>query len=275
MATGGSDAIIAAGDVQHVWAFADGGLVSTVDGAGDLAAPTTFDDADWAWHASAQTLHLWPSDLGGSGLASTQYSLDGGSSWQAGTAVDFAAPANHSLDGTHDVLYRSSDAAGNVESTRRAKVRIDTLGPKCAVPWKTVVDAGTKGILRFKATDATSGVARADITISDRGGRVVRRFVRRAGHWDQYPRPPYFWIRFAADLKPGYYRVTVTAEDQAGNAQVRAGHNHLHVVASGAPKQQAPHWEQGLPANFFQTGSSTTAGAGASRRLLPYVLRPR
>jgi len=275
VAASGYDTIIAASDAQHVWGFGDGGLVSTIDGAGDLAAPTTFDDADWAWHGSALTLHLWPSDIGGSGLASTRYSLDGGSSWQTGTAVGFAAPADHSTDGTHEVLYRSSDAAGNVEATRLAKVRIDTLGPKCAVPWKEVVDAGTKGILRFKATDATSGVARAEITISDRSGHVVRDFVRRAGNWDQYPRPPYFWIRFAADLKPGYYHVAVTATDQAGNAQVRAGHNLLHVVASGAPKQSPPHWQQGLPGNFFVTGSFGAARASASSRLPPYALQPR
>ena len=143
------------------------------------------------------------------------------------------------------------------------------------MPWKTVVDAGTKGILRFKATDATSGVARAEITISDRSGRVLRTFVRHAGNWDQLPRPPYFWIRFTANLKPGYYRITVTAEDQAGNAQVSTGHNLLHVVASGAPKQRAPHWEQGLPGNFFPTVSPSAASARASRGLRPYARQSR
>lgn len=251
VAAGGHDGVIAASDAQHVWAFAHGALVSTVDGSGDLAAPTTLDDADWGWHGSPVTLHLWPNDIGGSGLAGTHYSLDGGASWQAGTAVDFAAPGDHSADGTREVLYRSSDAGGNVEATRHAKVQIDTLGPRCAVPWKAVVNAGSRGILRFKATDATSGVARAVITISDRRGRVVRSFVRYAGNWDQYPRPPYFWIRFTADLKPGHYRVTVTARDQARNAQVRAGRNLLHIVRSGAPKQPAPRWEPGLPGNYF------------------------
>jgi photosystem II stability/assembly factor-like uncharacterized protein len=269
VAASGYQTIIAASDAQHVWGFADGGLVSTVDGSGDLAAPTTFDDADWGWHGSPLTVHLWPSDMG-SGLASTQYSLDGGASWQTGTAIDFPATKDQSTDGTHEILYRSSDAAGNIEATRLAKVRIDTLGPRCSVPWKAVVDAGGKGILRFRATDATSGIARATITISDHG-RVVRRFVRHAGRWDQYPRPPYFWIRFAADLKPGSYRVTVTANDQAGNAQLDAGHNLLRVVRSGAPRQPAPRWEQGLPGNFFVTGSTRTARARAPQTLPPHA----
>jgi photosystem II stability/assembly factor-like uncharacterized protein len=265
VADSGNATMIAATDAQHVWGLGDGTLVSTVDGSGDIAAPTTLDDADWRWHNAALTLHLWPSDIGGSGLAGTRYSLDGGATWQSGTSIDFAAPADHSADGGHEVLYRSSDAAGNVEATAHARILIDTLGPKCAALKQAVVDAGSRGILRFKATDATSGIARATITISALNGRVLRTLTRRAGNWDQYPRPPYFWIRFTADLKPGHYRITVRAIDQAGNAQVRAGHSLLHVVRSGAPKLRTPGWSPGLPANFFLPGAYNAARASFSR----------
>ena len=69
----GVDAL-AATDAHHVWAFGDG-IVSTVDGpSGDSAPPQTLDDADWGWHHTPVTITLSPSDTGGSGLATTQYS---------------------------------------------------------------------------------------------------------------------------------------------------------------------------------------------------------
>ena len=43
----------------------------------DLVAPTVGDDADALWHNSAVTVQLSPADLGGSGVAATQYRLQG------------------------------------------------------------------------------------------------------------------------------------------------------------------------------------------------------
>ena len=60
-----------------------------------------------------------------SGIASTQYRVDGGS-FQGGTSVSIPAPADHSNDGAHTIEYRSTDNAGNVEPLQTATVRIDT-----------------------------------------------------------------------------------------------------------------------------------------------------
>ncbi len=267
VAPGVSTRVIAAADLQHVWAFGWGAVASTVDAAGDVAAPDTLDDADWLWHNSPVTLQLWPNDVGGSGLASTRYSLDSGVTWRDGSAIGVAAPVDHSADGAHEIRFRSADVAGNVEATKSAKVFIDTLGPTCGAT-KATVNVGERGILRFRAADATSGVAQAVITISDFEGSVLRSFTLRAGTWSVTPPPRFYWLPFTADLRPGYYRVTVHATDRAGNPQVLEGHNLLHVMRVNAPKALPPAWPAGLPSGPAPAGVSA-AGATASSMALP------
>ena len=258
---------LAAGDATHVWALGLGDLVGTVDSSADTAPPSTFSDADGAWRSTSQTVTLTPNDIGVIGLGGTEYSLDGGESWQDGTVISFDAPADHANDGSHELLYRSVDLAGNREATQLNAVNIDTLGPTCSAPKEAVVNAGSKGILRFWADDATSGVRRAAITLSDSHGRVRRTFVKYAGNWDAWPAPTYYWLRFTCDLRPGRYRITVKAVDRAGNAQVKVGHNWLRVVRRGAPKARRPWWPAGLPSSqmSFETG---VGGAASLRRAL-------
>ena len=160
MASGEGVTAIAASDPGHVWAFGDGFLLSTVDSSGDTAAPLTLTDAASAWHRKPLTAHFSASDGAGWGGASTQFSTDDGSSWQTGTAVTIDAPADHANDGEHTVLYRSTDAAGNQEQTESLQVGIDTLGPVCGAPRRSVANAGQTGTLYFMANDANSGVAR-------------------------------------------------------------------------------------------------------------------
>ena len=116
-------------------------------------------------------------------MKSTTYSTDDGATWESGASVAIDAPADHSNDGYHTILYRSTDNAGNQEQTESLGVGIDTLGPACSVPRPSLVDAGKPGILYFMASDAGSDVARATISIVNPHGRVLRRFVEPAGNW--------------------------------------------------------------------------------------------
>ena len=94
----------------------------------DVTAPTTtVTGADDAWHKEPVALFFTAADaVGGSGmtggLAKTEYKVDGGD-WTTGTAVNVAG------NGMHTVLYRSTDAAGNVEAQKTATVKIDTAAP--------------------------------------------------------------------------------------------------------------------------------------------------
>jgi len=237
---------IAATDMAHVWAFGDGFMTSTVDPAGDTAAPVTLNESsDYGWHRKAVTIDFSANDIGGGSIAATQSSLDGGP-WQTGATATVPAYADHHLDGEHTVTYRSIDTAGNQEQTESQFVGIDTLGPACSVPRKSIVDAGQAGVLYFLATDEMSGVKEATISIVGAHHRVVRRFVERAGYWEAFPSPSYYWIRFRCSLKPGAYRVVVRALDNAGNHQVTVGNGTLRVVRSGAPRFHEPWWPPGL-----------------------------
>jgi photosystem II stability/assembly factor-like uncharacterized protein len=260
---------ITATDTNHAWAFGDG-IISTVDSGGvDSAPPQTLDNADWGWHRSAVIITLSPNDTSGSGLAGTQFSSDGGTTWQSGTSIAVAAPISHANDGLHSFLYRSSDNAGNAEATEICGVGIDTLGPTCAAPKEAVADVGKPVVIRFKANDATSGVSRATITIVSRTGHVLRTLVTHSGNWSYGPPDvPYYWLRFTCKLKPGHYRIEVRATDRAGNAQVRMGINVLRVVRRGAPLATHPQWPAGLPDTTQQFGTAA-AGALSSRATGP------
>ena len=251
---------LAVTDAAHVWAFGFG-IVSTVDGgSGDAAPPQTLDDADWSWHRKPVTITLKAHDTGGSGLAGTQYRTDGDTSWQSGTSIAVPAPADHSYDGWHTFLYRSSDNAGNVEATEICGVGIDTLGPTCAAPKQVTAGFRRPAIVRFIARDQTSGVAVAVVRIMTRSGHVMKTLVSRAStNWGGTT--PYYWLRFNCSFKPGLYRVTVSALDYAGNRQVVVGRSYLHIVRSGAPAAKAPDWPAGLPAASMPTGAPETFAA--------------
>ena len=133
-----------------------------------------------AWYGKPVTINLSANDIGGSAVASTTDATDGGATWQDGTSVAIDAPADHSNDGQHTILYRSTDSAGNQEQTESLTVGIDTLGPACYAPRKCVADTGKLGTLYFLADDATSDVAQATISIVNSHGHVLRRFVERA-----------------------------------------------------------------------------------------------
>ena len=98
----------------------------------DPTAPTVSDDAGTAWHKSDVTVHLDRLlDTGGSGLAGTQYRLQGASTWTtaAGNAFVVPAPADHSGDGAWTYEYQAQDVAGNLSAIHTCTVKIDTTAP--------------------------------------------------------------------------------------------------------------------------------------------------
>ena len=90
------------------------------------------------WYRTAVSVEFTADDHGGSGMsggqAKTEYSLDGGSDWTEASSLPLPAPADHSADKLHTILYRSADAAGNVETAKTLKVGIDTRKPTTKAP---------------------------------------------------------------------------------------------------------------------------------------------
>ncbi len=135
----------------------------------DTVAPVTTDDADpgglATWHAGPWSLTLSPTDPPASdgshsgmagGAAQTQYSLDGGATWRSGTTVAFPRWKRGGGSGSSVVLYRSTDAAGNLEKTETTTVRIDNSLPVAAAALSAPGDPAT---VTLTATDPDSGVA--------------------------------------------------------------------------------------------------------------------
>jgi photosystem II stability/assembly factor-like uncharacterized protein len=253
VAAGAGVESIVATDTHHVWAFGDGFLVSTLDPAGDTAAPVTLDEhADTGWHRKPVTLDFTTQDIGTAGVTATESQLDD-NAWQSGATRTVPAYADHHFDGDHTVLYCSIDAAGNQEQIESRVVGIDTLGPACGVPRGSVVDSGRRGTLYFTASDIMSGLRSVTLSIEGKHHHVLRRFVERSGDWILLGGDvPYYWMRFDCTLKPGSYHVVVTAVDVAGNHQATVGRGVLRVVRKGAPAFHAPWWPAGLQWGTYQ-----------------------
>ena len=90
------------------------------------------------WYTGPVTVTLTATDeAGGSGLASTEYQLDGATTWTA-----YTAPVAVSGDGEHELRFRSTDQAGNVEATKTVSVKIDTTAPVTSATFAPANDAG-------------------------------------------------------------------------------------------------------------------------------------
>ncbi len=97
----------------------------------DTTPPTVSDNSDGAWHDAGVTVTLSPSDPGGSGIAKTQYRLQGSGTWLDTTADQFVAPApsSSSNDGAQTYEYRAIDLAGNASASGSCTVKFDTTAP--------------------------------------------------------------------------------------------------------------------------------------------------
>jgi hypothetical protein len=130
----------------------------------DTGAPTTtVSGADTAWHGSDVILSLAGTDAG-SGVASTEYKVDGGA-WTTGTSVLVPATANGANDGTHTVLYRSTDVFGHVETAKSCTVKIDAGAPTTTASGADTAWHDGDVSLSFSGHDVGSGVASTEYKV--------------------------------------------------------------------------------------------------------------
>ena len=98
----------------------------------------------------------------GCGVAYTEYSTDGGSTWTTGTSLTV------SDEGIHTIAYRSADDVGNVENAKTTTVKIDMTEPTTT---QTGADSRWHNhdvTVTFAAQDAASGIQ--STTYSTDGG---------------------------------------------------------------------------------------------------------
>jgi hypothetical protein len=192
----------------------------------DVVAPTTIvRGADSRWHKKPVTLRFSGGDAG-TGVAFSEYSLDGGATWTKGTAVTIPAPSDHSGDGVHKVLYRSTDNVGNVEKPQVGRVRIDTQRPTPLATRASRVARGHTAELRYRVDDSRPGSPTATVVVVVRNARgaAVKRITVRGRAVNTA-----FTYRFVCRLARGTYTYSVAATDAAGNRQAKLSANTLVV----------------------------------------------
>jgi hypothetical protein len=130
------------GQLRGVWglAVAPNGDLYVPDGpedkvqryAWDATPPVVTHDYDGEWHSVPVTVQFDMADAV-SGDVWNYVSTDGGANWDLADHVDVAAPADHSNDGIHYILYQAVDKVGNWTPERTVKVKIDTRKPRTAI----------------------------------------------------------------------------------------------------------------------------------------------
>ena len=207
----------------------DGDTVSVLLNTTDLVAPTTTDDAPTGWQSGPITVNFTATDnAGGTGVKSTQYQLDGGA-WTTGTSCQVETEGNHTLK------YRSTDFAGNQESTKETQVKLDWTAPVTSASpndsgWHasplditlTPSDAGTIDYTEYRK-DGGAWVKGAALTFTAHGSHTLEYRSRDlAGHLESTKslttkvdaRAP---VTLASGDKSGWHNhslsITLTASD--------------------------------------------------------------
>jgi len=207
----------------------------------DTSPPTTtISGADSLWHKAAVSLTLIATDNGGSGVAATYYKVDGGVRTE-GTSLTVPAPADHSNDGVHPVLFYSTDKAGNTEATQSVTVKIDTTSPVISVAYLSVSHRhhhsggtthgssvarghlpswqgwsryGTQLSLSYRIDDNLSPTVAVTIELVGFRGRILQTISL-----GQRPTGVLLTYRLPSKLPHGVSRLRVSATDLASNTQ--------------------------------------------------------
>ena len=121
----------------------------------DRTAPATNVTAPQGWNQADVAVTLAPID-NLSGVKTTNYTVDGGAV-QSGTTPTLTG------DGTHSLVFWSTDKAGNEEQHKTIEVKIDGTAPSIDVGYSRPFDApgwySDNVAVRFSCQDATSGIA--------------------------------------------------------------------------------------------------------------------
>ena len=104
-------------------------------------------------------------DGGGSGIASTEYKLDGAAAW-----TTYSGAFQVTGDGSHTLEFRSTDLAGNVEATQSITFNVDATGPVITITTPAVgadylIDAAVNAA--YTCIDALSGTATCSGTVAN------------------------------------------------------------------------------------------------------------
>ncbi len=213
----------------------------------DTTPPTTTSSAV-ATYSNSAAITLFPSDnSGGSGVAHTYYTLDGGAQTE-GTAINVATY------GSHTIVFWSVDNAGNVESPHTAVFFINDTIPPSTTSNAGPTYAGT-ALITLTASDNAGGSGLAHTYhVLDGGAQTEGTSVSVSGLG---PHTLAFW-----------------SVDNAGNVEgqhIAAFTVNAGLVSSALTISASPSSVR-LPAPFVLSG--TLAPAIAGDLMAVYVKKP-
>ncbi len=192
-------------------------------------------DADGNYVGSASVAVTATDNDGGSGVASTEYQLDGGA-WTA-----YTAPVVVNAAGEHTVRYRATDVAGNVSQEGTSSFTVVAGGEDTTPPTVAAELSGTQdpdgnyvnsATIAVTATDndGGSGVASVEYEIDDTGFKpytepvtvtaigdhaVQYRATDVAGNVSQTGSTPFRVVEGGTDTTPPAVAHAVTGEQDA------------------------------------------------------------
>ncbi len=137
-------------------------LTFKVDTTAPMTSASFAPPATNGYYNQNPTVTLSASDGTGSGVAQTQYQVDGG------TLTTYTGAFVIVGDGTHTLSFRSTDAAGNVESTNSVMVAVDTTPPTSTASVSPTPSGGAvngPATITLSANDTFSGVATTHYSI--------------------------------------------------------------------------------------------------------------
>ncbi len=212
----------------------------SVDATGPTTTATpTGTSGSSGWYVSSVSVVLAAADAG-SGVASIDYRIDGG------TWATYSAPFTITADGTHTLDYNATDLLGNAEATKTATIRIDTGAP---------VTAATLGGT-LSGTWYTTAVT-VSLTIADpTSGAGSARYRLDGGAWQTY-------TGLVTVSAQGSHSVEYNATDAAGNSEaVKSSTFQIDSVAPTAT--MTPTGTAGSNGWYKSAVSVSAAGSDAT-----------
>jgi hypothetical protein len=183
----------------------------------DVTPPTTVASgipAGWSKTPVIVTL-IATDDL--SGVATTQYRLQGSPTW-----IVYVAPFVVGTEGISTYECQSIDRAGNAEAVHAFSVRVDTHGPQTLALANVTVKKGKRATFRFRINDLTP-TASVSIKIY-KGSKLKKTLI--VGSKATGAAVSFKW---KATLAKGKYTWKVLAKDLAGNTQSSIGSKKLTI----------------------------------------------
>lgn len=201
------------------------GAVTSADLQLDTATPITTVSVTPAapngangWYTDDVVVDFSASD-NRSGVSSTEYSTDGGATWQP-----FAGGFSIGNEGVTTVQYRSTDRAGNVETAKSITVQIDKSAPTVGLqanPSRIWAPNGKPVTVQIFGTggDSVSGLTAVSYVVTDEYGTALniptRTLSGNSADWtDSIILEA---SRNGDDADGRLYRVAATVTDAAGN----------------------------------------------------------